>query len=306
MRGLRNLLRNLLLLALWAPALAWGQVCNYSVSPNLNFGSIVGLPTPQIDVSATITVSCPALSLRKVCIGMPVGGGGITTADRRLVNGGSNVQFQIYRNAARTQVWGTVSQGLQAESSQLIGLTPIVFTVYGRVFSGQSGQSVGVHQSVFSNIEGREGLTLLTACSAMGTVFSLPGSMTAQLQIEPDCTISANPLDFGTVTSIVQTDASSNLSVNCTLNGAYSVSLDGGTTTGNVGDRKMELGANTVDYQLYRDAARTLVWGNTPGTTVDGTGSGAPQSITVYGRVPAQGPKPPGTYQDTITATVTF
>jgi spore coat protein U-like protein len=101
-------------------------------------------------------------------------------------------------------------------------------------------------------------------------------------------------------------DASSNLSVECTLNGAYTVALDGGTITGNVNDRKMELGVNSIDYQLYRDPARTLVWGNTVGTTVGGTGSGAAQSLAVYGRVPAQGAKPPGTYQDTITATVTF
>lgn len=302
--------RWLCMYILLVPTVAWGQACSYSVTPTLDFGTVAGLPTPQVDVTADITVQCPVLSLlqRRVCIGMPVGSGGITTTDRRLVSGGFDVPFNIYRNAARTQVWGSVASGQQVQMDfPTLVLNPMTATVHGRVFGGTSGISVGTYQSVFSSIEVREGTYTLSppSCSALGAN-TLPGSMTAQLTIEPDCTITASPLDFGVVTNIVQTDANTNLSVNCTLNGAYSVSLDGGTTTGDVGNRQMQLGAATIDYQLYRDPARTLIWGDTPGTTVDGTGSSTPQSITVYGRVPPQGPKPTGSYQDTVTATVEF
>lgn len=301
--------RWLLLCILLAPSIAWGQACTYTVTPTLNFGSITGLPTPEINVTAGITVQCPILNLqRRVCISMPVGSGGISIADRRLVNGAFDVPFNIYRDSARTLVWGSVASGQQVQLD-----FPVLFggsmtaTLYGRVFAGASGIPVGAYQSLFSGIQVREGTYLLTApaCSSL-SANSLADSITAQLTIEPDCSISASPLNFGSVTSIVQTDASASLSVNCTLNGAYSVSLDGGTTSGDVGNRQMQLGGDTIGYQLYRDAARTQVWGDTAGTTVDGTGSGAPQSITVYGRVPAQGPKPPGSYQDTVTATVEF
>ncbi|QIL89286.1 fimbrial major subunit CsuA/B family protein [Microbulbifer sp. SH-1] len=299
--------RALLLVLLLGVGNAWGQACNYTVTPVLDFGTIAGLPTPQIDVSASITVECPALGsllLRRVCISLPAGSGGISIADRRMVSGAFDVQYQLFRDAARTLVWGNVAGGQQRILEfPLLGGTQVA-TVYGRVFAAQTGKTVGLYQSVLSAIEAREGSTLQT-CAAMSGVYSLPDTLTSQLQIEPNCSISASPLDFGTVTSVTQTDASSNLSVTCTLNGAYTVALDGGDNA-DINDRKMQLGPDTVDYQLYQDAARTQTWGDTPGTLVGGTGSGAAQSLTVYGRVPIQGAKPPGTYQDTITATVTF
>ena len=59
-----------------------------------------------------------------------------------------------------------------------------------------------------------------------------------------------------------------------------------------------------MDYSLFSDAARTVNWGQTPGTdTVAGTGTAAAQVITIYARLPAQYPSP-GSYADTIVATV--
>ncbi|AMX03763.1 Csu type fimbrial protein [Microbulbifer thermotolerans] len=300
--------RILLVFTMLLTGVSWGQDCTYTVTPTLNFGSVTGLPTPQIDATADITVQCPVLDLlqRRICISLPVGSGGVSLADRRLTSGAFDVPFNVYRDAARTQVWGTVASGqqVQLDFPVLFGGT-MTATVYGRVFAG-GGSAAGFYQSVFNTIEVREGTYAVLApnCSSL-TPFNLAESMTAQLQVEPDCTISASPLDFGTVTNLVQTDASSNLSVTCTLNGAYSVALDGGGS-GDINNRRMLLGGDSIDYQLYQDAARTQVWGDTVGTVVSGTGSGAAQSITVYGRVPAQGAKPPGIYQDTITATVTF
>jgi spore coat protein U-like protein len=63
----------------------------------------------------------------------------------------------------------------------------------------------------------------------------------------------------------------------------------------------------TVNYSLYTTAVRTVVWGNTVGTdTMAGTGNGASQAFTVYGRVPTQTTSAPGNYTDTVTATVTY
>ena len=59
---------------------------------------------------------------------------------------------------------------------------------------------------------------------------------------------------------------------------------------------------------MYRNAARTERWGNVPGTdTVPGVGTGEanPQTVTVYGRVPAQS-APAGTYIDVVTVTLTY
>ena len=69
----------------------------------------------------------------------------------------------------------------------------------------------------------------------------------------------------------------------------------------------MKAGSETISYQLYRDAARTLVWGNTLNTdTKGGTGAGTTQNHDVFGRVPAQTTPSPGTYTDTIVVTVEY
>ena len=47
-------------------------------------------------------------------------------------------------------------------------------------------------------------------------------------------------------------------------------------------------------------------WGNTSGSWVSGTGSGAAQPLAVYGVLPAGQYVPPGSYTDTIAVTVTY
>jgi spore coat protein U-like protein len=86
------------------------------------------------------------------------------------------------------------------------------------------------------------------------------------------------------------------------------VSLNGGTTGGTPTNRKMSKGAERVTYGLYKDNARTQPWGDagTPGSTVAGTGTGAAQPLTVYGRVPPQTTPSAGVYTDTVVVTITY
>lgn len=67
-------------------------------------------------------------------------------------------------------------------------------------------------------------------------------------------------------------------------------------------------GTYYLPYELYRDAARSLRWGNTLNVdTVGGTGSGSAQQLTIYGRVaPVTGQPPAGTYNDLVQVTITY
>jgi spore coat protein U-like protein len=61
-----------------------------------------------------------------------------------------------------------------------------------------------------------------------------------------------------------------------------------------------------VRFNLYQ-APGAGSWGNTQGTdTLSGTGTGAQQTLTVYGEVPAQQTPSPDSYKSTVTATVYF
>lgn len=289
--------------------------CSYAVSPILDFGTISGLPTPQIDMTATISVTCSSLLSvnHRVCLSIPPGSGGVSIADRRMVTGGNFVQYQLYTNAARTVIWGALggtSPPRAVDFPLLIGQRTEVVTVFGRVFAGQINKSVGTYLSVLTPIVARRQGYLLTppSCQSVTANAATLSDLPAQLTIDTSCTVAASPLDFGVVTDMAGHAATSNLSVTCTSNGAYTVALDGGQVTGDISDRRMQLGPGpeTIMYQLYRDAGHTQIWGNTPSTVVNGTGTGNPQSIPIFGLVPAQEPTAPGTYQDVVTVTVTF
>lgn len=132
-------------------------------------------------------------------------------------------------------------------------------------------------------------------------------SMSVTASVQATCTVSATGLSFGTYVS-AQLDASTTLSVSCTNTTPYNIGLDVGTGTGaTVSSRKMTSGAQTLTYSVYSDSGRATVWGPTIGTnTVTGTGNGSAQSFTVYGRIPSGQLPTPGSYSDTVTATVTY
>jgi spore coat protein U-like protein len=126
--------------------------------------------------------------------------------------------------------------------------------------------------------------------------------------VQATCLVSATSLAFGTYTGAVATSTSA-VSVTCTNTTPYNVGLSAGLATGaTVTARKMTGPASALlDYALFSDAARTVNWGQTIGTdTVTGTGNGAAQAITVYGQATAGQFVAPGSYTDTITATITY
>src|SRR5262249_27585908 len=97
--------------------------------------------------------------------------------------------------------------------------------------------------------------------------------------------------------------------VTCTNTTPYNIQLDQGAGSGaTVTSRRMTGPASaTVQYGLFQDAGHTTNWGKTNGTdTVAGTGSGAAQTVTVYGQVPTQTTPAPGAYADTVNVTVSF
>lgn len=128
-----------------------------------------------------------------------------------------------------------------------------------------------------------------------------------------------NNCTFGTISSVAfgnydPTSASPNnntgsIVVTCTSGDAYNIGLNAGTFAGaTVTTRRMTgPSAGGLSYFLYRDLSRTLNWGVTIGTdTLPQTGTGVPQTATVYGQIPASQTVTAGSYSDTVGITVTF
>jgi spore coat protein U-like protein len=126
------------------------------------------------------------------------------------------------------------------------------------------------------------------------------------------CTISTTPLSFGiyNVFATAPLDSIGTVTYRCTPIGLFvQISLDrGGAPTFN--PRRMLKGTEVLNYNLYRDAARTTIWGDGTGGTqiysVVVTPPARPVDVPVYGRVPALQDVTAGTYTNTIIATIQF
>jgi spore coat protein U-like protein len=119
---------------------------------------------------------------------------------------------------------------------------------------------------------------------------------------------SAGP-SFGTYDPIAgrAVDAAGSISYLCTPQ-KPAVWLSTGSS-GTYSARTLRSGANVLRYNLYLDAARTIVWGDgSAGTSVD-VANPAPinlKTLPVYGRIPPGQDAAAGTYSDTIVVTFAF
>ncbi|HJX10467.1 MAG TPA: spore coat U domain-containing protein [Candidatus Binatia bacterium] len=125
------------------------------------------------------------------------------------------------------------------------------------------------------------------------------------------CTISTTPVSFGTynVFSSTPLDSTGSVTFNCDNRANITITLNkGGATTFN--PRRMLKGSEALNYNLYRDAAGTSIWGDGTGGTQVYSDPRTPRNqnvtVTVFGRIPATQDVSVGTYTNTVTATINF
>jgi len=148
------------------------------------------------------------------------------------------------------------------------------------------------------------GLTLI-AWGLPAVAASATSSFDVSIQVLATCSISASNMTFSSITTgtTSNTDATSSLTVNCSNGTPYTIALGNGNNYS--GGRRMTNGSTNINYYLYADSGRSTQWNTAAPQT--GTGSGADQVLTVFGRVPSgQSVPQTGSYSDTIIATVTY
>jgi spore coat protein U-like protein len=121
-------------------------------------------------------------------------------------------------------------------------------------------------------------------------------------------TLSASALVFGTYSPLATAplDAAGTLTWRCPGVGVITVTLSRGESTTST-YRTMVGGSEQLAYDVYLDAARTTVLGDTTGgSPATLHGGGQTQSAGLYGRIFAQQDVSAGTYADTLVVTFTF
>lgn len=324
-------------MAFLAPPARAATTCS-ATSPTLAFGNVS--TSGNTDVAATFSVTCSTFGLSlianakvRVCLNIGDGtqGAGNLNPRRMLNASGDPLQFQVYQNAARTQVWGSLGNAVVPEPLRLNfdyavpllgGTQTQTVTLYGRVpaQSFTAGTYSNAFTGIHTSMHYRYNETLLgtasypASCDTGGIGGANPTGafpFTATATVPARCqAYTTTTLDFGGVPGTItgNIDQTSTIGMTCTGRTAWQVGLDNGlNASGNVRRMRQGTTAGYVTYELYRDSARTQRWGTTLNTdTLQGTGTGSPQVLTVHGRVPAPQSPAAGSYSDTVTVTITY
>ena len=146
-----------------------------------------------------------------------------------------------------------------------------------------------------------------------GVLLCVAGLMMASAAQAASCHVSASAVNFGSFSPLTldYVDSTGNITVNCTDVAGYSIALSAGN--GSYSLRHMVSSSDTLDYNLYRDAAYQQVWGDGSSgdnyaVAVAGPVDGQDYIHTVYGRISliTRRGTHVGTYTDTIGIIVNY
>ena len=129
----------ILLLAIGYPGIAHAIQCKLTVTP-INFGLYMPMTPTPVDVVGDLTVRCQAQAgTFSVMIGTGISG---DQTARTMSSGGASLLFyNLYRDPARTEIWGDgippsfMVSGVRARKGR-----PTFFNlpVYGRIYANQA------------------------------------------------------------------------------------------------------------------------------------------------------------------------
>lgn len=136
---------------------------------------------------------------------------------------------------------------------------------------------------------------------------TVTGTLNVNLTITTACNLTATPISDVNFTPTSQTysgniDARGQITVTCVGTVPYDIQLNGGVR----GDRTMISGTDLIPYELYQDAGRSQVWGQTMGVGGNTVTGDHTDTYDVYGRVVSSGTFPAGVYTDAVTVTVNY
>jgi spore coat protein U-like protein len=316
----RTLLIMLGLLWMCQPSWADKGSCNGGAD-SVVFGTLSLSALQNATGTGDLIAGCPPglgpTATWDFCASIGVGTNSVSQTDRRMTSGSNYISYQLYTDSARSNPYQYLGTNMVAVTYTNSGTTFDIQYVYGKILSSGAGIPPGTYtdsytvgtQASISNDSAATGNPALECTGASGTHNWNTTAFNVNVTLQASCSVTATPLSFGTVGVLTAAvNSTTNLSVACTYTTPYTVSLGPGNAPGaTTTTRAMTLGASKVNYSLFQNAGMTQNWGNNIGVdTVAGTGTGAAQSIPVYGQVPAQTTPTIGAYSDTVLVTVNY
>ena len=296
---------------------------------DLTFGTVDPLSS-QTDADATFSMVCRnnnlvATRAATVCLSI-----GQPRQMSEMTNSSNKLNFQLYKDPSRTDIWGSQFAGsitpLQFDIVLAPGASNILVTrpLYGRVLPGQTAVVPGSYTISYPrNDKARVSLNAPLQSNAPGSCnttptgdlyFPFPVSATVPKKCE--VTAQTAPINLGSKpASDKNILGNSIISIRCTNTTPYNIGLTPSPPNGNTSGGGLLNGTpgNTdkVPYQLFSDPARTKEWGNTASASSVGNGvkginiNGSAQNYPVYVTVPSADFRPDN-YSDTVTINLKY
>jgi spore coat protein U-like protein len=142
---------------------------------------------------------------------------------------------------------------------------------------------------------------------------SASATLSVSATVLKNCTITTAPVAFGNYDSVTANataplDGIGTVTVTCTKGAPAKVGLDVGANAQGTTRRMGQGATDYLTYELYKDNAHAIIWGNTAGTALDvpAATNQLPRNFSVFGRVAPAQAAAIGNYTDTVVATVNF
>lgn len=127
------------------------------------------------------------------------------------------------------------------------------------------------------------------------------------------CNVNTTAVNFGSydVFSVTPVDSTGTVTILCDATTNVMTAIGQSPNSGGFNPRKMKHSsiADLLNYNLYTDTARTVIWGNGTGGTSTVTQKAIKNKsliLTVYGRIPQGQDISGGLYGETLTVTITY
>ena len=127
--------------------------CSFSVVAEVSFGNYDALNTNPLDQTGSITFNCSLLALQTLTVDLSKGHSTTYASRQMQKSGGGTLSYNLYLDAARTQVWGDATGGTVhfGPYLPLLGQDHTV-TIYGRVPARQASPTGAYTDTVVATI----------------------------------------------------------------------------------------------------------------------------------------------------------
>lgn len=275
------------------------EILAYPTTVPLGDYSVFGSAPPPVPVSITVDCVPPAETYIHLSVSSTSG----VFSPRQLALGTERVNYNAYLDSAGTQIFGNGSAGTSAEYHR------------GQPGGQQNRQKTfQVHFIASPGADAAAGLytDTLTVSLTNGKGVS-SASFDVTINVLRECQVSTFTLPFGNYDPIgahATTPLTANTTVNvfCTRGVQGQVAMSAGNNPLGTA-RQLAFGANRLQYNIFTDAGRNSIWNTINRINGVSTSKLTPLGggLIGYGEIPAgQTTAPPGSYFDTLVATVTY